>query len=147
MQTGTHLHFNGNCSEALSFYAKLLGGGIAFRMTYGESPAAAQTPPAMRNQIIHARLDLGGQFLLGCDTPTDRYHLPQGFNVMLAVETPEEAERIFNALADNGTVTMPFQETFWARRFGMCTDRFGIPWMVNCAKPDEAVSRAARGSA
>ena len=66
---------------------------------------------------------------------------------MLAVETPEEAERVFNALADNGSVTMPFQETFWARRFGMCTDRFGIPWMVNCAKPPEAMSGLVRGSA
>src|ERR1700758_4213669 len=147
MQTGPHLHFNGNCSEALSFYARLLGGSVAFRMTYGESAAAAQTPPAMRNQIIHARLELGGQFLLGCDTPPDRYQVPQGFNVMLAFETPEEAERVFNALADNGSVTMPFQETFWARRFGMCTDRFGIPWMVNCAKPPEAVGGVARGSA
>ncbi|HXW75118.1 MAG TPA: VOC family protein [Steroidobacteraceae bacterium] len=76
-----------------------------------------------------------------------RYRAPQGFNVMLAVETPEEAERVFNALADNGSVTMPFQETFWARRFGMCTDRFGIPWMVNCAKPPEAMSGLVRGSA
>jgi PhnB protein len=147
MQTGAHLHFNGNCSEALSFYARLLGGRIAFRMTYAESPAAAQTPPALRNQIIHARLEVGGQFLLGCDTPPERYRTPQGFNVMLAVETPEEAERVFNALADNGTVTMPFQETFWARRFGMCTDRFGIPWMINCAKPGEAMSGTPRGRA
>jgi PhnB protein len=147
MQTGPHLHFNGNCSEALSFYARLLGGNVALRMTYGESPAAAQTPPAMRNQIIHARLELGGQFLLACDTPPERYQVPQGFNVMLACETPEQAERVFNALADNGTATMPLQETFWARRFGMCTDRFAIPWMVNCAKPPEALSGVARGSA
>ncbi len=145
MQTGTHLHFRGNCSEAFRFYAATFGGRIASAMTYGESPAAAQTPPAMRAQIIHARLELGAQFLLGCDTPPDRYQPPQGFNVMAAVEEPHEAERIFGALAAGGTVTMPFQETFWARRFGMCTDRFGIPWMVNCAKPADAL-RSAGGS-
>jgi PhnB protein len=135
MQTHTHLHFNGNCGEAFRFYAETLGGRIVFAMTYGEAPGAEHAPPAMRNQIIHARLDFGNQFLLGCDAPGDRYHAPQGFNVMAAVEEPAEAERIFNTLAVGGTVTMAVQETFWAHRFGMCTDRFGIPWMVNCAKP------------
>jgi PhnB protein len=116
-------------------------------MTYGESPAAEHTPAEMRNQIIHARLDLGEQFLLGCDTPPDRYLAPQGFNVMAAVEQPADAERIFKALTEEGTVTMPCQETFWAKRFGMCTDRFGTPWMVNCAKPLDAVAGADRRSA
>ena len=147
MNTSAHVHFRGNCREAFDFYSETLGGRIVFAMTYGESPAAEHTPTAMREQIIHARLDLGEQFLLGCDTPPDRYQAPQGFNVMVAVEQPDEAERIFRALADNGTVTMPFQETFWAKRFGMCTDRFGIPWMVNCAKPLEAVSGADRRTA
>ena len=147
MNTSAHLHFRGNCREAFRFYTETLGGRIVFAMTYGESPAAEHTPTAMREQIIHARLDLGEQFLLGCDSPPDRYQAPQGFNVMVAVEQPDEAERIFRALADNGTVTMPFQETFWAKRFGMCTDRFGIPWMVNCAKPLEAVSGADRRTA
>ena len=181
MHTSAHLHFKGDCREAFRFYAEVLGGRIVFAMTYGESPAAEQTPPELRDRIIHARLDLGEQFLLGCDTPLDRYHAPQGFNVMLAVDQPVDAEgtvagslRLIGGgdpnlsartipdkpgpvtghplgaggeLADNGTVTMPFQETFWAKRFGMCTDRFGIPWMVNCAKPPEAVSGSGRRSA
>jgi PhnB protein len=142
MNTSPHLHFNGNCSEAFRFYAEVLGGKIVFAMTYGEAPGAQETPPEVRNQIIHARLDLGEQMILGCDTPADRYHAPRGFNVMAAVEEPAAAERIFRTLAERGTVTMPFQETFWARGFGMCTDRFGIPWMVNCAKPlDEVAAR------
>ncbi len=147
MHTCAHLHFKGNCREAFRFYAEVLGGRIVLAMTYGESPAAPQTPPELRDQIIHARVDFGGQFLLGCDTPSDRYQAPQGFNVMVAVEQPADAERIFTALADNGTMTMPCQETFWAQRFGMCTDRFGIPWMVNCAKPIEAVAGADRRTA
>ena len=128
--------------------AKYLDGEDPFLMTYGEAPGAANAPAAMREQVIHARLELGEQqSLLGCDTPPERYCAPQGFNVMAAVEEPDQAERIFEALADQGSVTMPMQETFWARRFGMCTDRFGIPWMVNCAKPLEAVAGAARRSA
>jgi PhnB protein len=135
MQTATHLHFKGNCRQAFDFYAKTFGGKIVFSMTFGETPAAAETPPEVRNQIAHTRLDLGGgQFLLGCDAHGGPYQPPQGFNVMLAVEKPADAERIFGALADNGRITMPFQQTFWAYRFGMCTDRFGIPWMVNCEK-------------
>jgi PhnB protein len=144
MQTSPHLHFRGNCSEAFKFYAEVFGGRIAFAMTYGESPGAEHTPPEVRNQIIHARLDLGDQTLLGCDAPGERYQKPQGFNLMAAVDQPADAERIFNTLAADGTITMAFGETFWAHRFGMCTDRFGIPWMVNCAKPPEAVEAARR---
>jgi PhnB protein len=138
MKTGPHLHFKGNCREAFESYADTLGGRIVFAMTYGQTPMAAQTTPESRNQIAHARIELGGQYLLGCDTPSDRYQAPQGFNVMAAVEDPDEAERVFKKLAEGGTITMPCQETFWAHRFGMCTDRFGIPWMVNCEKPLEA---------
>jgi PhnB protein len=144
MHTGTHLHFKGRCSEAFRLYAETFDGRIEFSMTYGEAPGAEKVPAEMRGQIIHARLSLGnGQYVLGMDASPDRYHAPQGFNVMADVETPADAERIFNRLAEGGTVTMPFGETFWAQRFGMLTDRFGIPWMINCAKPPEA-SKAAR---
>ena len=136
-QTGPHLHFKGNCNEAFEFYAETLGGKIVFAMTYGQAPGGGQAAPEVRDQIIHARLDFGGQYILGCDAPGERYQTPQGFNVMAAVEEPADAERIFGALSHQGTVTMPLQETFWAHGFGMVTDRFGIPWMVNCAKPVE----------
>ncbi|MGH8133899.1 MAG: VOC family protein [Steroidobacteraceae bacterium] len=145
--TAPHLHFKGNCREAFDFYAGTLGGKIVFAMTYGEAPGAEPVSPEVRNQIIHARLDLGDQFLLGCDAPADRYQAPQGFNLMAAVDKPADAERIFNTLAEGGTITMPFQETFWAHRFGMVTDRFGTPWMVNCEKPLETVAALARKSA
>lgn len=147
MQALPHLHFKGNCSEAFGFYAKTLGGRIAFSMTYGESPAAAQTPAEVRDQVIHARLELGSQAITGCDAPADRYQTPQGFSVLAEVAEPTEAERIFGALAERGAISMPFQETFWARGFGMCTDRFGIPWMVNCSKPFEQVSRGSETGA
>jgi PhnB protein len=147
MQTATHLHFKGNCREAFDFYCKTFGGRIVFAMTFGEAPGSEQAPPEVKNQIIHARVDLGGQFLLGCDAPDGRYTTPQGFNVMANVEKPQDAERIFRSLAEGGEITMPFQETFWARGFGMCTDRFGTPWMVNCEKPAFAVTPQAAKSA
>jgi len=134
MHASPHLLFQGRCREAFDFYAHTLGGRIAFAMTFGESPAASQTPPALRDQIIHARLEFGSQAIMGCDAPPERYQKPQGFNVLLTVKEPAEAERVFAALASLGNTTMPLGETFWARRFGMCTDRFGIPWMVNCEK-------------
>jgi PhnB protein len=142
-----HLHFKGNCSEAFRFYAATFGGKIVFSVTYGETPDAGKTPPEARSQIAHARLDLGDQFLLGCDVTGDHYERPQGFNLMANADEPADAERLFRTLAEGGTVTMPVQETFWARRFGMCTDRFGTPWMVNCAKPMDAAATPAARSA
>lgn len=130
-----HLHFQGNCSEAFRFYADTFGGRIEMAMTYGEAPSAEPTPAEFRNRIIHARVNLNDQVVMGCDAPPDRYQKPQGFNVIAQVKNAAEAERIFNTLARDGQVVMPFQETFWAHGFGMCTDRFGIPWMINCEKP------------
>ncbi len=75
---------------------------------------------------------VGDKVLMGSDAPPERYQEPRGFSVSLSVKDPAEAERIFHALADNGTVQMPIQKTFWSVRFGMVVDRFGVPWMVNC---------------
>jgi PhnB protein len=144
--TLTHLHFKGNCNEAFEFYAATFGGRIVFSMTYGEAPGAEQAAE-VRDQIIHARVDFGDDALLGCDVTPDRYEKPQGFNVMANADNPGDAERLFRTLSAGGTVCMPIQETFWAYRFGMCTDRFGTPWMVNCAKPAEALAATARKSA
>ncbi len=91
-----------------------------------------QTPPELRDKIIHARCAIADTILMGSDAPPGRYQAPQGFNVSLEFTDIAEAERIFQALADGGTVTMPVQQTFWAARFGMLTDKFGVPWMVNC---------------
>ena len=69
---------------------------------------------------------------MGSDAPPDHYQEPKGISVTLGIEEPAEAERVFHALAKNGTVQMPIQKTFWATRFGMLVDQFGIPWMINC---------------
>ncbi len=128
-----YLNFDGRCEEAFQFYERVLGGKITFKITYGESPMPAdQTPPGWGSKLLHATLTLGDQVLQGADTPSHRK--PQGFAIALSLSDPAEADRIFAAFAEGGEVGMPIQETFWARRFGMVTDRFGIPWMINCEK-------------
>lgn len=129
-----NLMFNGQCEEAFKFYEKFLGGKINVMMTWGESPMAKDVPQAWAKKITHASMTLGNQELTGGDTPSANFKKPQGFNVILNMTSTTEAEHIFNTLAENGTITMPLNETFWAARFGMLTDRFGIPWMINCEK-------------
>jgi len=132
MQLNTYLSFNGQCEAAFKFYEKCLGGKITAMFTYGESPMAEQTPPEWRNKTMHASLMVGDRVLMGSDSPPGYFEEPKGFSVSLGVDKPEDAERIFHALAENGAVRMPMQQTFWAARFGMLVDKFGIPWMINC---------------
>jgi len=134
MQLNPYLSFNGNCDEAFKFYEKVLGGKILFKAIYGESPMAKETPKEFLNKIMHIRLEVGGKLLMGSDAPCDRYEKSQGFHVTLGIEDPAEAERLFKALSEKGTVAMPIQETFWAHRFAMFVDQFGTPWMINCEK-------------
>jgi PhnB protein len=135
MQINPYVTFNGQCEAAFKFYAEVLGGKIDFTMTWGEMPGADQFPAEMHKLIMHSTLTVGDQTLMGADAPPDRYHPPKGVNVSVHIKDKAEGERIFNALAENGDVTMPFQQTFWSSGFGMCVDRFGIPWMVNCDQP------------
>ncbi len=134
MQLNPYLQFNGQCEAAFNFYKQCLGGKIGFKITYGESPMAAQTPSELRGKIMHIRLIAGDMVLMGSDSPPERFDAPKGFWVSLGIETPEEAERIYQALSEKGTIAMPLAETFWAQRFGMFVDQFGIPWMINCEK-------------
>lgn len=132
MQLNPYLNFNGECEAAFRFYEQCLGGKMIFMMTHGESPMAEQVTPEWRNKIIHATLTVGDRVLMGSDAPPEHYEKPKGFSVSLSVENPQEAERIFNALAEKGRVQMPLQKTFWSTCFGTLVDRFGIPWMVSC---------------
>ncbi|MBV8121579.1 MAG: VOC family protein, partial [Alphaproteobacteria bacterium] len=128
------LSFDGRCEAAFKFYEKVLGGKIVAMMTFGETPMKDQMPADWHGKIAHARLTVGDAVLMGGDPPPQHYQLPKGITVTLATGDPAEAERVFEALSEGGMVTMPIAETFWARRFGMLTDRFGIPWMINCER-------------
>ena len=132
MQLNPYLTFNGQCEAAFKFYERCLGGKIVAMMPHEGTPAAEHVPAEWRNKILHARLTVGDQVVMGSDAPPGRYEEPKGFSVSVQIKDPAEAERIFHALAENGKVQMPIQQTFWAARFGMLMDQFGIPWMINC---------------
>ena len=130
------LGFNGQCEAAFRVYERCLGGSASL-LTWRDSMAAAEAPPGWEEKIVHATLKIGETVLMGSDVPPERYEQPKGFSVLLGVDDPTDAERVFHALAENGTVEMPIQETFWTMRFGSVIDQFGIPWSINCDRPPE----------
>ena len=133
MQLNPYLFFNGDCAAAFKVYEQLLGGKVEAMLPHAGTPAETAVPKEWREKIIHGSMTVGDTVLMASDAPPGRYSAPQGFSVSLQVKTPAEAERIFQGLAEGGKVTMPLEKTFFAARFGMLTDRFGIPWMINCA--------------
>jgi PhnB protein len=129
MKIESYIFFTDQCAEAMKFYAKVLGGKIEAMMTYGDSPAGPHNPPEMAHKVIHARLVAGDAVLMASDGPEAETR--QGFALALQIDTIEEVDRLFNALSEGGKVTMPVGETFFSKRFGMLTDRFGTPWLIN----------------
>ncbi len=133
LQPIPYLAFDGNCAEAMHFYENVLGGTIK-SMTSGEqSPVKDPMTEAFGTLILNAQLELpGGYFLYGGDTPPHmNYEGIKGVNITLNFDTVEEAEEIFNKLSEGGTINMPFVPTFWAEKFGMVTDKFGVSWLLN----------------
>jgi PhnB protein len=135
MQINAYLLYQGQCKTAFKFYEQVLSGKITMISTHGESPMADKVAPEWRDAIIHARLEIAGQVIMGSDVPPEHFKPHQGFSMSIGVPTPAEAERIFKALSEGGTVQMPLQKTFWSAAFAMFTDKFGIPWMINCDQP------------
>lgn len=134
MKFSPYLNFDGHCKEAFEFYAEVLDGEIVFMSTFEEAPEDVDVSPGFRDKIMHAQLKVGDQIIMASDAAPQNYDIPQGINITIGVDTPEEAERIYEALSEGGSVRMPMEETFWAQRFAVFSDRFGIPWMVNCDK-------------
>lgn len=130
-----YLFFNGTCEEAFKFYAKVLGAKIDAMLPYKDMPADDKTPPEFKDKIMHARMSIGDQIIMASDAGPGHYNKPQGFDVNLSVDTPEEAERLYKELSAGAeAIHMPLGETFWAQRFGAFVDKFGTPWMINCEK-------------
>jgi PhnB protein len=135
MQLNTYLNFDGNCEAAFNYYAQHVGGKVVALLKFGDSPMAKRTPSEAHDKIMHARYEVDGCTLMGTDRTADYPWEPiKSAYVVINLDDAAKAERIFNALADGGKVDMPLQETFWAHRYGMTVDRFGVPWMVNCEK-------------
>lgn len=136
MQAVPYLNFDGDCKEAFEFYKRVLNGEIVAMFTHAGTPAAEHVSAEWQDKIMHARLVAGDVVLMGSDSPPEYFEEPKGLRVSLHVADAAEAVRIFHALSEGGAVMMPIQETFWAHRFAMFTDRYGTPWMINCEKPE-----------
>ena len=128
----SHRSFDGQCQAAFQFYERCFGGKIITMLTYGESPMAEQVPPEWHGKIVHATLTVGGNVLMGADVLPEQYEKPRGFHMLRGVDDPADAERIYHALSENGTVQMPLKKTFWAVLFGVLVDKYGISWEINC---------------
>jgi PhnB protein len=135
MKLNPYLTFDGRCREAFEFYQKAFGGQISFMQTIGESPMASSMPPETHGRVMHVTLHIGDQVLQGADAPSGLFSEPAGFSVALHFDDVGEGQRVFDALAQKGMVQMPFQETFWAKGFGVLIDEFGTPWILNAGQP------------
>ena len=130
MNTSLHLEFSGNCDAAFSYYESVFGTKRPMTMKWGEAPEGMACPAGAENLVMHTSLPLGGITLMGADAPPGHAKGFGGFDI--CVESPDEAEvhRLFAALSDGGSVRMQLTPTFWSPLFGMCTDQFGVNWMV-----------------
>ena len=128
-----HLTFDGQCREAIQMYQQIFGGTIATMLTYGDSPIASQIDPRWHSRIVHATLQFGESEFTGADLMPHDYRKPEGFFVTVTIEEATLAEKIFQQLAQNGEVRLPFQSTFWSPGFGVVIDQYGVPWEINSA--------------
>ena len=138
MTLNTYLNFNGNCEAAFRFYEQNLGGKITALMTHSQAPGAGNTPPDWGSKILYANLSLGSRELMASDVAAAEPM--RSAYLTLHLDTPEEAERTFSILSREGQIYMPLQETFFAFRFGICRDAFGVLWMINAPRPMPAAS-------
>jgi PhnB protein len=137
MKLNPYLLFDGNCEAAFKFYEQALGGKTQSLMRFGEAPKQpgavdCQMPAGFNDKVLHARIAIGDLVVMASDPPTGHYEKASGIRLTLNFDKPAEAERVFHTLAENGRVDMPIGKTFFAERFGMVADKFGIPWMISC---------------
>jgi PhnB protein len=132
MQMNPYLSFNGQCEAAFKFYEHCLGAQRGEIFRFAGTPLADQVPANWQDKVMHGSLMVGEQVLMGGDVAPDRYEQPKGFALSLQIKNTVDAERIFQELGKDGTIAVPLERTFWAARFGMLVDRFGIPWLINC---------------
>ncbi len=135
MKTDLHLVFSGKCREAFALYEKTFGSKIQMCMTYGDAPEGSPVPPEAKDQVMHMSMPLGSMLLMGCDDPRNPDAGPKSIQISVSEENADEVERIFDELKEGGSVQMPLGKTFWSPLFGMCTDKFGVGWMVSVPGP------------
>jgi len=131
MKTNVHLGFQGNCDQAFSFYEKVFGTKRQMTMKYSDAPAGTPVPPDTKDLIMHTSLPVGSITLMGADAPPGRGTPMGGFQISIEDQDQATVKRLFEALSEGGNVYMKLEKTFWSPLFGMCTDKFGVGWMVS----------------
>jgi PhnB protein len=126
-----YLFFNGRCEEALEFYRSAVGAEVEMLSRFKDAPEPGMTQPGMENKVMHASFRIGETILMASDGRCEGEPRFEGFSLSIVVPDEEKAASVFNALAEGGKVTMPLEKTFWAPKFGMLEDRFGVGWMVS----------------
>ena len=129
-----YLFLSGTCRQAFTRYQEIFGGDLVL-LPMSDMPAEEAAPAGQADMIMHAALTFDGHLLMGSDDPSGDGGPMRGISVNYTVADATEARRVFETLAVGGVITMPLAETFWAPLFGMCVDRFGVPWMVNAEAP------------
>ena len=136
MKVQAYVSFDGRCEEALEFYKKSIGAEVTSLMRWKESPdAALKPPPGFEEKIMNAAFRIGETELMADDGMGGKKAEFKGMTLAIGVANDAEAKRVFMALGESGNVTMPLAKTFWTSSFGMLTDKFGVPWMVNVEAP------------
>lgn len=132
MEPTIYLFFNGTCLEAMTHYAQALGGEIKAVFRNADAPDPEYRMPGGDDLIMHMSMALGKATVMASDTPSEMYDKPSGFRISIAPTSREDFDRVHAALAkDARAVEMAPDETFWAERFAMFTDKYGTPWMLN----------------
>ena len=131
-RTITYLNFDGNCREAMTFYGRCLAGEPSFTPFSAGPPEVSAQAKGTPDRILHAELTSGPVVLMASDTlPGMPFQQGNNFSICLECESQGEMDKTFNALSENGQVTLPLHDAFWGGRFGMLTDQFGISWMFS----------------
>ncbi|WP_428490378.1 VOC family protein [Rhodopila sp.] len=125
-----YLSFNGRCDEAVKFYQSAIGAEVQMLMRFKEAPDQSMVPPGSADKVMHVSLRIGDSLVMASDGGCSGTAAFSGISLSLTAADDAEADRLFAALADGGQVTMPLAKTFFASKFGMVTDRFGLNWMV-----------------
>ena len=141
MQAHTYLNFDGNCRQAMEFYAGAFGAEDVYSMTFAEAPADVNLPANGGDRILHFRLAVGKLVLMGSDCPPGMpFHVGNNFAVMLDCDREEQVDEYFALFSEGGMVIMPVAQTFWGARFGMVRDQFQVTWMFSHSKDQHGAS-------
>jgi len=131
MKTNIHVGFTGNCDAAFAYYETVFGTKRLMSLKYSEAPGEHPIPAGSKDLIMHTSLQIGSMLLMGADAPPGRGQPLSGFHISLEDKDEAEIKRLWAALSEDGSVMMPLAKTFWAPLFGMCTDKFGVGWMMS----------------